>query len=149
MTLFPAQGYVIKGTLFRLFQIMIGRMFMRAGASDQDLVYWIGAAWMLGFVFLGGRNLYAFFDKKPSFEADNDGFSVMGKAKRPWSDYKGAQFKTIRIYFFALLSWVIVKTGTGLLAPSQQIQWGNLSEKPKKMAEKMNNFATKQIAHGN
>lgn len=149
MTLLPAKGYVIKGTLFCLFQIMIGRIFMSAGAADNHWFYWIGVAWVLGFLFLAGRILFAYFAKKPSFEADNDGFSVMGKGKRPWSDYKGAQVKAIRVYFFPILSWVVVKTGSGMMAPSQQIQWGHLSEKPKKMVEKMNNFARKQIAHGN
>ncbi len=149
MTLLPAKNAVVKGAIFCLIQIMIGRTFMRIGAADKDLFYWIGTAWVLGFLFFLGRILFAYFTQKPSFKADNDGFSVMGKPKRPWSDYKGAQVKAIRFYFFPILSWVVVKTGTGMMAPQQQIQWGHLSDKPKKMAEKMNSFAAKQIAHGN
>lgn len=122
---------------------------MSVGVTKDNVAYWVGIVWVLVFLFFLGRILHAYFTKKPSFAADNDGFSVMGKPKHPWSDFNGAQVKAVRVYFFPILSWVTVKTGTGLLAPTQQIQWGLLSDKPKKMVDRMNSFASKQISHGN
>lgn len=149
MTLTPAKSSATKGAVFCLFQIMFGRLFMAAGDLDMPYLYWIGLAWVLVFVAFLGRIGFAFFMQKPSFQADNAGFSVMGKAQRPWSDYHGAQVKAIRVYFIPIISWVVVKTGRGMLGSSQSIQWGCLSDKPRKMAEKMNSFARKQQMHGN
>lgn len=149
MTLIPTKGSAIKGAAFCLFQIMFGRLFMGFGSLGTPILYWIGLAWVLAFVGILGRIGFAFFTQKPSFQADNAGFSVMGKPQRPWSDYHGAQVRAIRVYFFPIISWVAVKTSPGMMGSSQSIQWGCLSEKPKKMAEKMNNFARKQQMHGN
>ncbi|MFQ1702513.1 hypothetical protein ACJ5NV_18160 [Loktanella agnita] len=147
MKLYTSQGSMIRGSLFCLFQITVGRIIMRIADADIALMYWIGLAWCLGFTFVMLRIIHAYFTQKPSFEADNDGFSVMGKPKRPWSDYHGARTKGVHVYFIPILRWVIVKTGPGLLGSQQQIHFGHLSEKPKKMVGRMNSFAQKQIAH--
>ena len=77
----------------------------------------------------------------PSFQADEDGFSVMGKPKRTWDEYRGAKVTTIYMWFIPISRSLVIKTGKNILGGRVQINAAHLSAPAKEMAAEIENYA--------
>lgn len=71
---------------------------------------------------------------KPSFEADQAGFSVMGKPKRTWDEFRGVSVHSIRVGIFPVAQRLSIKTGKSILGGSIPINFTHLSGPAKDMA---------------
>ena len=77
----------------------------------------------------------------PSFEADEDGFSVMGKPKRNWDEYRGVKVNTIYLWFIPISRSLIIKTGKNILGGRIQLNPAYLSGSAKEMAAEIEAYA--------
>ena len=77
---------------------------------------------------------------KPSFEADAGGFSVMGKSKRPWDEFRGVSVHSIRVGIFPVAQRLSIKTGKTILGGSIPINFTHLSGPAKDMASEIQSY---------
>lgn len=78
---------------------------------------------------------------RPSFAADASGFSVMGKPKRGWDEFRSAQVRTIRYGIIPISKTVVVKVGKSILGGSIQIHPAQLSAPAAEMAAEIQRYA--------
>lgn len=78
---------------------------------------------------------------KPSFEADADGFSVMGKPKRPWDEFRAAKVQTSYMWFIPVSRTVTITTGKSILGGRVYIRGTHLSAPAKEMAAEIATYA--------
>lgn len=77
----------------------------------------------------------------PSFAADEDGFSVMGKKKRGWDEFRGTSIHTARVGIFPAARWVVISTGKSILGRKAHIKWTHLSAPARDMAAEIEAYA--------
>ena len=81
------------------------------------------------------------FNPKPSFEADWDGFRVMGKEKLGWDDFRGVTVHTAHMGLFPIAQWVVVKKGKTMLEGRIYIKATHLSGPAKEMVADIAEYA--------
>ncbi len=106
-----------------------------------DMSGWVPAVIAVIGAGLIGQTAWRYAVPKPSFAADASGFSVMGKKKRCWDEYRGVKLRALRIGFFPVGNWVIVKTGKSVLGGSVHIKVTHLSAPAHEMAAQINVYA--------
>ncbi|MCW1952307.1 MAG: hypothetical protein KIH44_013185 [Octadecabacter sp.] len=99
----------------------------------------------LMFTVFGLAMIYPFVKNhlkpSPTFEADADGFSVMGKPKRNWDEYRGVKVNTIYLWFIPISRSLIIKTGKTILGGRIQVNPAYLSGSAKEMAGEIEAYA--------
>ncbi|WP_044043188.1 hypothetical protein [Octadecabacter antarcticus] len=105
-----------------------------------DMSGWVPALMALIGAGLIALTAWRYTIPRPSFAADVSGFSVMGKKKRSWDEYGGVKLRTLRIGFFPIGSWVIVKIGKSVHG-SVHIKVTHLSAPVSDMAAEINAYA--------
>ena len=140
--LYPAKSFLIRGALIGAVYVSFGYSMLGA-AEGRDGVFWFSILMIVGFGLLLGSCILGLVRPRPSFQADANGFSVMGKKTRPWSDYYGTSTSGISIYFIRILRWPVIKTGNGFLAKKLQIRWTHQSSKARIMAQEIDSFAAR------
>ncbi|SMX45507.1 hypothetical protein [Octadecabacter ascidiaceicola] len=85
--------------------------------------------------------ILTFVQPVPSFAADREGFSVKGKPKKGWDEFKGVKVQTVRYLFFPLAKNVIIKTGKTVLGRSYSISRVHQSGPAEEMAAEIAAYA--------
>ena len=139
--IYPRQSNLATGVVIGLSFLFVGRHMVGLavnGGSDEPFLYPVGfLAAVVGLWFSIACG-YRLLRPAPSFAADEDGFSVMGRSKRPWSEFQGVSIHKLRIYFIPTLAWVIVRVGNGKgFARRVHIKWTHLSGPAHHMADEI------------
>ena len=140
LKLYPRKSGLIIGLAFGVVALGLGSMYLlQTGAPVKTLV--IGAGIFGLGLFTIFRSLRGISRPKPSFEANADGFSIKGKAARPWSDYNGVDVHTSRVAYVFAVRQLQFKVGSGMKSRKQLISWMDLSTKAADMAQQVEAFA--------
>lgn len=135
---YPDSTNLKKGIALGVVLLVMGNA-ISGGLAGTLLIF-------LGFA-VAGLSGYAFMRPSPCFEADADGFSVMGKTKRPWSEFQGAGVHVVRYSFIPIAKLCYVRVGKGkLMARKLHIRWTHLPLSPKETAQKIQLVATMAAA---
>mgnify|MGYP000191597412 CR=1 FL=1 len=78
---------------------------------------------------------------KPSFEADADGFRVLGGKKRDWSEFRGVAVQHSQAVFSIGPGSVVVKTGKSILGGGTRIKYTHLSAPVAQMVKEIDDYA--------
>ena len=136
--LHPDRQNLLKGLAGAAVLAFVGLQFHGGTETTNYLAYIL---WLVAGV-LAMQIGSSLITPKPSFVADADGFSVMGKAKRPWSEFQSVQVETIRMYLIPVGRWVTVRAGsTRIFAQKLQIKQSHLSGPAKQMADAISRAA--------
>ncbi|MCF2870897.1 hypothetical protein L0664_07445 [Octadecabacter sp. G9-8] len=92
-------------------------------------------------VWTGMRSVFQFFNPRPVFEADAHGFSVKGKTKRPWSEFRGVTVHKSSGGLVSLTKMIRVRVGKSILGGYVQINHLQMSEPALTMARRIEEFA--------
>ena len=147
IALYPSDASLKKGGALGVFLLFIGYQYLTWSPNGEPI---IPAMFALGGLGLIGLCVWRYFKPRPSFEADANGFSVMGKKRRSWDEYRGARIYTMRVGFIPAARWVIVKTGKTILGGKVHIKWTHLSSNAADMAAEIEAYAriAKLMAEG-
>lgn len=146
IVLFPRKQNLITGVGIGIGCAMFGRALIAGRLNGNDgadaIAPLVGGASLLFGLWAAVTCAFALWRPAPSFLADDEGFSVMGKSKRPWSDFQGVQVRTLRIWWIPTTKWVEVKVGKGkVFARKIQIRWTHLNGPAGEMADEIRNAA--------
>ncbi|MDD9978569.1 MAG: hypothetical protein OXQ30_12670 [Boseongicola sp.] len=150
--LFPRTLNLVTGTVFGGALILVGMYLLelteQVGAGDPNFDWILGGSFILFGAATAIMNVLPLMRPTPSFTADSEGFSVMGKRKEPWHKFQGIAIKRMTIFkVFPVLSWVVVRSGKGkVFSRKLHIKWTHLSAPARSMADEIEKFArTMQI----
>ena len=87
------------------------------------------------------KSAYHLANPKPVFDADAEGFSVKGKAKRPWSQFRGVSVYRAQSGLITVGKFVRVKVGKSMLGGNVQIGMTEMSGSAEEMVFKIGAFA--------
>lgn len=129
---YPEKSNLTKGLVFGVVLFALGQ-----GVGDT-----VGTLMIFAGLIVAGMSGYAMAKPSPCFEADAEGFSVMGKAKRPWSEYRGAGIHVMRYGFVPVGRWAYVQVGKRALTSRKlYIKWTHLPYSPKETAARIDAVA--------
>ena len=147
LTLYPKQLNLAGGVIIGAGIVWLGQHWIGAVADGGDaLVHWgVGLA-AIGFgAWHGVRSALGLIRPRPSFAADAEGFSVMGKRKRPWSEFQDIGITKMTYGGITVGKSVFVKVGKGpMLARKQYINWVAQSGSANVMAAQIGAYAQEQ-----
>ncbi len=132
LELFPSDASRLKG--FALGLVALFFAYKLAGAADVENAVWL--VWVFGGLgVIGvGASVWSYLRPRPSFAADIDGFSVRGKRKRSWDDFRSVNVHTVRYWFIPVARNVVIRTGKSVIGGRQHIPNYLMSGSAKEMA---------------
>ena len=139
MKLYPTKANLRKGIFYGIVTLGFSGVLIAAQVDTVTNLLGMLCFGLGGYLVLTSvRRLQA---PTPVFEADAIGFSVKGKAKRPWSEFRGVEVYKLRSGFFTVAKYVRVKVGKNLLGGNVQIGQTFLSGPPEEMAAEISGYA--------
>lgn len=139
LTLYPSEKNVKLSILSGAGAIALGGYLIFLNGGVQFTAFAVAA--MAGGVWMIVQGFRQRANPRPVFQADADGFSVKGKAKRPWSEFRGAHVYNASSGLFSLAKMVRVKVGTSVLGGYVQINALQMSDAAAVMAMQIERFA--------
>lgn len=146
LVLFPKTSNLGIGCGIGVAMFFAGRWLVTA---EGNAALWplIGILLTLGGAFVAASCAFRIWRPSPSFAADEEGFSVMGKRKQPWDRFQGVGVFSMKQYGTTTNQSIYVKVGKGpTFARKQHIKWTHLSDTAPDMAAKIHVFALQQVA---
>ncbi len=144
LVLFPKTANLAVGVGIGLAIAAVGRWLV-VSEDNTAIMPVIGALAVLGGVWVAASCAFRIWRPRPSFAADEEGFSVLGKRKQPWEKFQGVGVQGLKQGGITTNKWVYVKVGKGpVFARKQHIKWTHLSDDASSMAEQIFAFAQKQ-----
>ncbi|AKS47117.1 hypothetical protein SAMN05444287_3249 [Octadecabacter temperatus] len=138
IALYPSDRSLKKSAGIGGFALFIALQFKTWSSDGSIAVPLMFAVFGLAMVYPLVKN---HLNPAPSFEADADGFSVMGKPKRSWDEYRGAKVHTTYMWFIPISRSLIIKTGKNILGGRVQINPAYMSGPVKDMASDIETYA--------
>ena len=146
LTLYPTKQNLQKGIAFGVGATVLAVYLYSLGAEIEFQIFAIvsfgGGLWMIA------KSALRLANPKPIFEADQDGFSVKGKAKRPWSEFRGVSVYRAQSGLFTVGKFVRVKVGKSFLGGNVQIGMTEMSASAERMVSQIDAFADAMKAGG-
>ncbi len=144
LVLFPKTSNLAIGVGIGIAIAAVGRWLVN-GTDNAAIYPVIGVLTVIGGVWVAASCAFRIWRPRPSFAADQDGFSVLGKRKQPWEKFQGVGVQGLKQGGITTNRWVYVKVGKGpVFARKQHIKWTHLSDDAASMAEQIYAFAKKQ-----
>ncbi len=146
LVLFPKTSNLAAGAGIGVAMVLAGRWLVSA---QDNAAIWpiVGALLMIGGAYVAATCAFRIWRPSPSFAADEEGFSVMGKRKQPWDRFQGVGVFSMKQYGMTTNQSIYVRVGKGpTFARKRHIKWTHLSDSAPDMAEKIHAFATRQTA---
>jgi len=139
LTLYPLKRNLQKGVVFGLAAVALAIYLytLDGGIEFQALA---GIA-VLGGIWMAGKAALQLAHPRPVFDADSQGFSVKGKAKRPWSEFRGVVVHRQQTGAVSVTKYVRVKVGKSILGGHVQIGVTEQSAPAEDMVAQIGNFA--------
>jgi len=137
--LFPSDVSRIKGIALGLVLLFFAHKMARVSQIEQA----IGVVWLLGGlgVFGLGASIWSYLRPKPSFSADIEGFSVRGKGKKSWDEFRSIGVHTVRYWFIPVTRSVVIKTGKSVIGGRQHIPFHLMNGSAKEMVAEISQYA--------
>ena len=139
LELYPSDSAKKRGLIgvAALFFLAYQAMVWSRGGGHPTLMWVFLGLGLAGLVPLGRNYLFP----RPSFAADAHGFSVMGKTKRGWDQFRGAHVRTIRYGIVPISKTVVIAVGKSVIGRRIQIHPMHLSGSADEMAAEIQAYA--------
>lgn len=135
--LFPSEMNRLKG--IALGAVLLLFAYKMAGTAESEAV-WV--VWLFG--LLGGfgflASAWSYVRPKASFAADMDGFSIRGKRKKSWNEFRSVSVHTVSYWFIPVSRDVVVKTGKSMIGGRKHVPFYLMSGSAKEMAAEISQY---------
>lgn len=144
--LYPSRNRLLLAVAFGLGIGLIGyRLWdIFAAQSGGPSVTWIWPSFFFAIsVVTILRAVIGLVRPRPCFICDSGGFSVMGKAPRPWTDLERVSVRSVSIAFVPAARWVsLTMRARGIRGGGQQeIPWTHLPASARETARRIERLA--------
>ena len=141
LALYPKTSRLVMGIALGLFCALIGASFLPL--VGDDLTTGLFAYGIIGMgLAIVGLIVWRWVTRRPSFEADADGFCIMGRAKLPWTVYRGIRIQTTFLGPIPVAAFVRIKLAGTNPFRRNYIHATYFSDRPKAMAATIEAYAT-------
>lgn len=125
LALYPSTTNLKRGLGIGLAAAVLGAyLWTLDGAPEFTFLALLGVGFGGYMALVCGRRLH---DPSAVFEADATGFSVKGKGRRPWEEFRGVQIHRTHSGPFIVSRHVRIKVGKSMLGGFYDLKWYELS----------------------
>lgn len=139
LTLYPLKRNLQKGVVFGLGAVALAIYLYTLDGAPEFQVFAVIA--FLGGCWMAGKAALQLANPRPVFDADSQGFSVKGKAKRPWSEFRGVVVHRQQTGAVSVTKYVRVKVGKSMLGGHVQLGMTEQSAPAEDMVAQIGHFA--------